>query len=67
MTPAPAAPKFIINTPSGYFVLWANNGAFAQLNTDRKAAAQLSSDEADETVKKLKRLGFSCAKIEINP
>ena len=63
----PPDPRYIINTPSGYFVLWSKQDAFAQLATDRKTAAQLSSAEADETIKKLRRLGFSCAKIEVNP
>jgi hypothetical protein len=60
-------PRYIINTPSGYFVLWSKYDSFPKLATDRKTAAQLSSTEADKTIKKLKRLGFLCAKIEVNP
>lgn len=60
-------PKFIINTPGGYFVHWVVPDTIAHLNSDRAAAKQMSSDEADEVVRGLKRLGFSVSRIEVNP
>lgn len=65
MTPTAADPRYIINTPNGYFVLWVSPDTLAQLDPNKKHATELSSDEADEVAKKLKRLGVICAKIEV--